>query len=250
MLVIYAKQIANELKLAEDIDREKVLQEKWTRSLCRILYRIRGFGNGGALLITPDNEFAELDRHYQVTYYRLRESLRHWAARFIRLEAARKAVNEQMRSPKTVDPDLIRRERTYAARLTEAENEIDGVIWHIALLSRVDGLVLLTPDLTVRGFGVKISTHTQLDEVWKSRNRSASLMDTFDFTRLGTRHQSMMKYCKSVEGSIGFVVSHDGDVRAITKMDDKVVVWDNVRLRQCKTYTRSVSHLCRQDPIR
>jgi hypothetical protein len=135
-----------------------------------------------------------------------------------------------MKSLGMVDAVLIRRERTYAARLVEAENEIDGVIWHIALLSRVDGLVLLTPDLTVRGFGVKISTNTKLNEVWKAGNGRASTMDLFDFARLGTRHQSMMKYCKSVEDSVGFVVSHDGDVRAITKMNDRIVVWDNVRL--------------------
>jgi hypothetical protein len=239
-----AQRIAASLSAGEDPERDKSLQEKWTRSLCRLLYRMRGFGQGGAVLISSDPAFTGLDRHYDVEYDRLSRSLRHWASRFIRLEVARDAVNQQMRSRRAVAPASIRRERQFAAALAEAESEIDGVIWHIALLSRVDGLVLLTPDLTVRGFGVKIAVSTPLEEVWRAGSRSATSLEPYDYARLGTRHQSMMRYCNAVPGSVGFVVSHDGDVRAITKVEDRLVVWDNVRLTldQYRNYVARVRY--------
>jgi hypothetical protein len=40
-----------------------------------------------------------------------------------------------------------------------------------------------------------------------------------------------MRYCDKVPGSIGFVISQDGDVRAITKVDERLVVFDNLRLQ-------------------
>jgi hypothetical protein len=44
------------------------------------------------------------------------------------------------------------------------------------------------------------------------------------------RHRSMIRYCASNEDSVGFVVSQDGDVRAITAVKNHVVVWENVRI--------------------
>ena len=41
----------------------------------------------------------------------------------------------------------------------------------------------------------------------------------------------MMRYVAAVQPSVGFVVSQDGDVRAITKLEDKVVIWEDIRLQ-------------------
>jgi len=46
----------------------------------------------------------------------------------------------------------------------------------------------------------------------------------------GTRHRSMFNYCAAHSGSVGFVVSQDGDIRAITKVGTKLVMWENIRL--------------------
>ena len=41
----------------------------------------------------------------------------------------------------------------------------------------------------------------------------------------------MMRYCAKFPNSVGFVISQDGDVRAITKVGERLVLWDNVRLQ-------------------
>jgi hypothetical protein len=44
----------------------------------------------------------------------------------------------------------------------------------------------------------------------------------------------MLRYCARNPNSVGLVVSQDGDVRAITFVDDGVVLWDNVRIQSIR----------------
>ena len=60
---------------------------------------------------------------------------------------------------------------------------------------------------------------------------SVAKMKEIDPSHFGTRHQSMMNICFRSAGSVGFVISQDGDVRAMTRVDDKIVVWEDVKLR-------------------
>ena len=116
----------------------------------------------------------------------------------------------------------------------EAESEMDGAVWFIACLSRVDGLVLMNPDLSVEGFGTIVTVETELELVFAAQDEFADPtrrvpLSPDDF---GTRHRSMMRYCISYPGSVGFVISQDGDVRAMTTIANDLVVWDGVRLTQ------------------
>jgi hypothetical protein len=40
----------------------------------------------------------------------------------------------------------------------------------------------------------------------------------------------MMRYCWKYPNALGFVVSQDGDVRAILRVNDQLIFWDNVKL--------------------
>jgi hypothetical protein len=42
----------------------------------------------------------------------------------------------------------------------------------------------------------------------------------------------MFSYGWNNAGSLGFVVSQDGDIRAITKVGDKLVMWENIKVQQ------------------
>ena len=103
----------------------------------------------------------------------------------------------------------------------------------MSLLTRVDGLVLMRPGLEVRGFGVEITTKVDPKELYIAAGPFAAesglrLRSIEDF---GTRHRSMMRYCAKYDGSIGFVISQDGHVRAITRVGKKLVMWENLRLQ-------------------
>ena len=38
----------------------------------------------------------------------------------------------------------------------------------------------------------------------------------------------MIRYCHERNGALGFVVSQDGDIQAMTRIGDKLVLWENV----------------------
>jgi len=116
----------------------------------------------------------------------------------------------------------------------DTKREIDGILWFIACLSRVDGLVLMSPDLSVRGFGTVITIEDAPKVVLAAQDNlgDPSQLVPLSYDALGTRHRSMMRYCNSCPGSIGFVVSQDGDVRAMTRVEDTLVVWNSIRLQR------------------
>jgi len=108
-----------------------------------------------------------------------------------------------------------------------------GCVNFIASLARVDGCVLMSSGLNVRGFGVEITCRNDPPEVSAAGDERATKakLRRSDFSHFGTRHRSMMRYCYLNPESIGFVISQDGDVRAITRIRKRLVLWENVRLQ-------------------
>jgi hypothetical protein len=116
-------------------------------------------------------------------------------------------------------------------KVDDARLELASITRFISLLTRVDGLVLLTPSLDVVGFGVEITIRDDPAEVVLARDASAHELEPVDPTSFGTRHRSMMRYCAATPGSVGFVISQDGDIRAMTRGGDQLVVWNQIKLQ-------------------
>lgn len=207
---------------ADFLPHQPLLSRLWFAELSRLLHRIESYRSGGALLITPDTTLAGLDVRYMLAYDRLRSALRTRAVNTVQLRAAAR--------PSAARAWLLRtRDR--------ARNELDGATRFVSLLTRVDGLVLLDPSLDVRGFGVRISTADAPPaapggQIPLATNRGATTraMGSIDYAYYGTRHQSMFRYCQSIDGSVGFVLSQDGAVRAVTKVRGVVTMWSGIQL--------------------
>jgi hypothetical protein len=210
------------------------LSEMWTASICRILLRIRGFRHGGALLITP-NLNDGLNVKYQLAYNRLNNALIHWGNKWIEKRVATDLIEDALEGgdAEEIPTDLFLDDALAGFSVEESTLEMDGTIWFISLLSRVDGLVLLTRNLEARGFGVEILTEELPRRIVTATTATATPRSRkpVDYQHFGTRHRSMMRYCFAVPGSIGFVVSQDGDVRAMTRIDRDLVIWDSIRLQ-------------------
>jgi hypothetical protein len=41
----------------------------------------------------------------------------------------------------------------------------------------------------------------------------------------------MLRYCAANPNSIGFIVSQDGDVRAVAHYQENTVLWDNIQIK-------------------
>src|SRR5258708_26589563 len=102
----------------------------------------------------------------------------------------------------------------------------------VASLAAVDGLVLMTPTLSVAGFGVKIGSTPNVMTVYDGAgfSRRGTHARKIDPSRFGTRHGSMLRYCAQDRNALGIVVSQDGYVRLIMTVQNSLVFWDNLKL--------------------
>ncbi|MBQ7508131.1 MAG: hypothetical protein IJT52_02250, partial [Spirochaetales bacterium] len=102
----------------------------------------------------------------------------------------------------------------------------------IAKLTTVDGAVVLTKNLDLLGFGAEILTD-------KMARKTPDMCfygsdDTEDTSRRfndnGTRHRSGYRFCDCIDDSIAIICSQDGSIKACTKVNGRVVVYNNVAI--------------------
>ena len=195
----------------------------------RLLFRIKGLKQGGAILIAPDSTTEGLNVKYELRYNRLSEAIRRFAVcRYLYDEARIQTNQHKLPDQQSNHKQLA----TLNYECRESEKEVEAAIWFVALLTRIDGLVLMDPALKVIGFGVEITTSQEPMSVKKALSGDATkeTRKKFNYTYFGTRHRSMMRFCFANPGSFGFVISQDGDVRAVTKVDEDVCMWEDFRL--------------------
>jgi len=180
--------------------------------------------------------FQGLNVKYSIHYPRLRTALEGYALASIQETNASDLIFEDSREfdADEIPTHLYLDESVFRNEVDERRSELDGTIWFISLLTRVDGLVLMNPQLEVQGFGVEITQNREPPEVLLAGNERATKnrLRPVNYNHFGTRHRSMMRYCSDVAGSIGFVISQGGDVRVMTQVRNKLVLWENIRLQR------------------
>ncbi len=223
-------------------DREASLTGEWLSTFSRLLLRVYRLRHGGAVLLTPDASTRGLDVKYAIGYGRLRSALQAEALVRIRETDVRGRIAGEYleRNADAIPVGLYREEAACVRRSEKQQNELDGTIRFIALLTRVDGLVLLDQDLGVHGFGVMIGPGRDPAEVYLAGDSRATpgALRRVDANHYGSRHRSMMRYCADHPGSVGFVFSEDGDVCAMAQVGGRVVMWEPIRLVRLRYLTR------------
>jgi hypothetical protein len=188
---------------------------------------IQRYRHGGGLLITPQTTLDGLNVKYKIRYDRLLKALRSMVE--TQLSAGR-PVHAEVEPRARIVPYAIDDENVLDGRLIEHTREVLGAVRFIASLSCVDGFVLLDRRMVVHGFGVEVRTDNLLSDIFVARDSHANpkLLRQGELTQYGTRHRAMMRYCYDKPGSLGFVVSQDGDIRAMTRIADLLVLWENI----------------------
>lgn len=207
---------------------------RWLNSLCRILLYVQQYRHGGGLLIVPRPTGKGMNVKYRLRYDRLPRALASLVGRQQRAHELLQWITKYYRDPRGVLPCRLHDELIAERKRAEAHrNELLGCIRFIASLSRVDGFVMLDRDLVAHGFGVELRTDSQLLKVFLAGDSHANprLMRTAYLEEFGTRHRAMMRHCFETTGTIGFVVSQDGEVRAMTRIGDRLIMWENINVQ-------------------
>jgi Probable sensor domain DACNV len=210
----------------------KVLDELhtgWEAVVARLCIGMRRVGVGGALVLSSSPITNELSVGLGFNYDRLADAMELSQLQLLYQEKVRALVRS---SRKPLPMDLHVEELFATADVDDREDEITGAVRLIVSLSTLDGALLLTPDLRLRGVGVKLSSPIYEGKVFRgdhflSRGARADLVSLADF---GTRHRSIISYCKSDSKAIGMVVSQDGQVRLVLTVGRSVALWDNVKI--------------------
>ncbi len=203
----------------------------WRKTLVRILLGVQGYGHGGAILLTSNN--SALRFKHRIGYVRLRDALRRLAIETIVRCNAEDEIGELLDTHEQLMPVHLHLDESVASsNEADTEDEVTGCIRFIASLSRIDGLVVMDRELAVRGYGGIIQVKQEPPGVWVAGDAAGTLksLRRINPGHFGTRHQSMMRICYHHPQSIGFVISQDGDIRAMTRVGNKLLVWEDVKL--------------------
>jgi len=206
------------------------LADSWISALCRILISIRRYRHGGALLISPTRK--DLDVKYRLDYPRLPRALARLGEQTITNALAREEITTEYLDAGRdhVPMGLYLREAVSEDWIEDIRQEITGAVRFISSLSLVDGLILAGPDLSIKGFGVEIRTKEDPKRAFLSPLPGVhrKKLRRVDPSSYGTRHRTMMRYCFAHPDSLGFVVSQDGEIRAMTRVRNRLVIWENL----------------------
>lgn len=210
----------------------EIVFEYVIQSISRILLKIKSYNHGGAVLITRDFQ-ADLTTKYLLQYDRIESAILHILSTVTDDNLLEDEINTLKRKKEDVPWVLHEEFIENELRIKDSYHELIGAVHFVSALSCVDGLVLMSPHLEVKGFGSVIN-EKELPEfvgVNKSPRVSANRLK-IDPKHFGTRHQSMFAYCLKYPDSLGFVVSQDGEIRAIKNVDGEVMMWENIKVYQ------------------
>jgi len=97
----------------------------------------------------------------------------------------------------------------------------------VARLAGVDGAMLLTRDLRLRGLGAVVRLLSERESPLIVRALDAGALERlpYDVSGSGTRHRSATVFCEQNPRAAAFVVSQDGEMSAMRAIDGTVTVW-------------------------
>ena len=221
--------------LFDDVDWAETLERVWVDVFVRLLRSIWKTGQGGAVVVAPPPEHRlKLKQGTDYSHLRLLLEQRCALALTQHLLSA-KALSESALPLKEMNPaDLILPESDILSGALSHEPEITQALAFIAALARVDGLLLLTPHLDLKGFGGQAGPGEAPDCVYLAGDAQASeeKLSPVSYASFGQRSQALIRRCYLDPSAVGFLLTQDGDIRAMLWHEGKVIVWNQVRLHR------------------
>ncbi len=102
----------------------------------------------------------------------------------------------------------------------------------VSKFTMVDGAVVLTKDFELLGFGAETLVGKEIHQIPDMCfiGYDGKEDKTKHFSDNGMRHRSCYHFCDMVEGTVGIIFSHDDVIKACTKHNGRVIVYDHVVL--------------------
>lgn len=196
-LVHYRTDTFSSTFIAEVLQNgSSVSQDDRILFLSRVLTNVRKLAHGGHIYIIPEG--IPQDKYTRIKY--------------------QLPVHFKFRG----DKDDVMNKKTEKDLITYADL--------VSKFTAVDGAVVLNKDLDLLGFGaetlVDASNTSEPDMCFI--NYDGTIDRSKHYIDNGMRHRACYMFCNTVEGAVALIISHDGFIKACTKRDGKVVVYDSI----------------------
>ncbi|TWR25610.1 hypothetical protein FPZ42_13535 [Mucilaginibacter achroorhodeus] len=228
------KTFLAESHAAEDFeDWETFANGLWIQTLSRLLLRVQNYHHGGGILITDSEE--DIDLKYKVHYDRLKIAISKFARETVNNYVAETLIDEHLQAGKrSVAKEHYQEESRSLFCRQQIADEIKGCIAFLASHTCVDGVLVFDRDMVSKGFGGVLKSKKMPRKIYVSPTATATPKSLIpaDPNHFGTRHRSMIGYCWNHRGSLGLVVSQDGDIRAFYRIEEKLIMWENIKTQQ------------------
>jgi hypothetical protein len=192
-----------------------------------IVNSISLLGHGGTLVIAAQDA-EQINSSLRVKYSGSTDMLRDAFVRFI--NARNKTADFYERAEqqsKPVSKNVFEAER----QLQDASDELIEAVRFVAQLAGCDGAIVISPDLTVRGFGAEIRAEMQQEiSVLEVIDEMRKKYKVCDIEQFGMRHRSAVKLVSRAAGSLILAVSQDGPISAVWRDPQGVLVKKGVSL--------------------
>jgi len=173
--------------------------------------------HGGAFVVVPNVQTAEIKPRYHIRPFDLGAELREsWLSLCRVWQAVNGDVDYRI-------VDLLEDKRRRVHRLCSASRSIGH-------LSATDGCVLFDRTLTLHGFGGDIAlTGAPTKRCIRVEGERRQELSEDDLLRpFGHRHKSAFYLCKRLPKSLAFVISQDGDLRLFASDESAVYLYDSL----------------------
>lgn len=220
-------------KYSEEADENDYAFGKYFDFLENILLKTQEKRHGGTFIIIPDALNAEDSRlkdRIRIKY--VCEGVSSWNILVKELCSHKQyfGLEEQLRKKKNLSVEKYQQLETFRYSLESAQQDLADKASLYASLTSVDGVVLLTDRYRLIGFGGEViaTSSVEIAEICYDSDGNKRRTQTID--NFGMRHRSALRFCSSYEDSIAFVISQDGQVRAVKRCGSQVLIWDDVAI--------------------
>jgi hypothetical protein len=203
----------------------------YTFFLERVLFYTRSRGHGGTILVLPDDIGVgdtrlsdRLSIKYPCQYSRAWDLLVRGLINHRRFYDLHFPLWD---GKKRITKGLFQEHYMLDGESDDIDEGLTDVAQAIAAMTAVDGAVVMDYRFNVMGFGAEvIASSPSLTEI--SVNSGKKALGHSPIEAFGTRHRSAFRFCSSFEDSVAFVVSQDGGVKAVKRVDKDVVLWPDI----------------------
>ena len=208
-----------------------IAARRWTATIQRILFQTKAHAHGASFLFMDRNINEHLNIRYGLSYNRVLETLEAAVvSQVLEIYFESKIGDELDDEVNELSTDDYLGATCARGDSDDAERALTNSIAFVSGLSRIDGLVLMMNDLTVLGFGVEARAPDLSVPAVVSRKEQRSTGQVMSMDRYGTRHRAILRFCAAHVGTVGFIASEDGPVRAVLASTQRVTLWENVEL--------------------